>query len=183
MPVTAFNLAGQNGDLPHSVDAEQAILGSIIRNPSLIMDASDQLKAEDFYTLSHRRIFIAMKALAKRGAQIDPVLIAEEIKKDGPPSIEMSFILRLSDGCPFNEDIRQYSALLKDTAARRRGLSMSAALEERAKDPSTPLIVSDGTNYFTMRGKGVIGAGGSAPANASYITQVSESGLSAEQAL
>lgn len=45
------------------------------------------------------------------------------------------------------------------------------------------VIVSDGTNYFTMRGKTIVGAGGGAPSTATYITQVAESGLSAEQAL
>lgn len=45
------------------------------------------------------------------------------------------------------------------------------------------IVISDGTNYFTMRGKTIVGAGGGAPASATYITQVAESGLSAEQAL
>ena len=45
------------------------------------------------------------------------------------------------------------------------------------------VIFSDGTNYFTFRGKTIVGAGGGAPATATYITQIAESGLSAEQAL
>lgn len=45
------------------------------------------------------------------------------------------------------------------------------------------IVVSDGTNYFTFRGKTAIGAGGSAPADATYIVQTAHSSLSAEQAL
>jgi replicative DNA helicase len=48
----------------------------------LISQAIEQLKPEDFYVPSHRRIFVAMIALFERGAEINPILIGEELKKE-----------------------------------------------------------------------------------------------------
>ena len=68
--------------LPHSAEAERAILGAILLDNALISQAIELLKAEDFYVPSHRRIFVAMLALLERGEEINPILIGEVLKKD-----------------------------------------------------------------------------------------------------
>ena len=68
--------------LPNSSEAERAILGAIILDNGMISPAIELLKPEDFYVPSHRRIFVAMTALFERGAEINPILIGEELKKD-----------------------------------------------------------------------------------------------------
>src|SRR3977135_532959 len=84
--------------LPNSSEAERAILGAIILDNGLISQAIEMLKAEDFYVPSHRRIFVAMTALFERGAEINPILIGEELKKES--SLEtvgnVSFLTNLS---------------------------------------------------------------------------------------
>src|SRR5690242_18172876 len=68
--------------LPNSSEAERAILGAILLDNGLISQAIEQLRPEDFYVPSHRRIFVAMIALFERGAEINPILIGEELKKE-----------------------------------------------------------------------------------------------------
>ena len=65
--------------LPNSSEAERAILGGVVLDNSLISQAIELLKAEDFYVPSHRRVFTAMIALFERGAEINPILIGEEL--------------------------------------------------------------------------------------------------------
>ena len=51
--------------LPNSSEAERAILGAILLDNGLISQAIEQLRPEDFYVPSHRRIFVAMIALVR----------------------------------------------------------------------------------------------------------------------
>src|SRR5438445_2309401 len=68
--------------LPHSSEAERAILGGVVLDNGLISQAIELLRPEDFYVSSHRRVFTAMIALFERGAEINPILIGEELKKE-----------------------------------------------------------------------------------------------------
>ena len=68
--------------LPHSPDAERAILGGILLNNALISQAIEQLRPDDFYCHSHRRIYVAMVELFEKGYAIDPLLEAEELRRD-----------------------------------------------------------------------------------------------------
>src|ERR671928_571924 len=69
--------------LPNSAEAERAILGAIILDNALVNQAIELLKPEDFYVPSHRRIFLAMIALFERGSEINPILVGEELRRDG----------------------------------------------------------------------------------------------------
>src|SRR5215475_187318 len=86
--------------LPNSAEAERAILGAILLDNGLISQAIEQLKSEDFYVPSHRRIFNAMIALFEEGTEIKPILIGEELKKEN--AVEsvggITFILNLTYG-------------------------------------------------------------------------------------
>src|SRR5258706_12695988 len=88
--------------LPSSPETERAILGAIILDNSLVAQAVELLKPADFYVPSHRRVFLAMIALFERGSEINPILIAEELRRDN--SLEGSgggvFLTNLTNGFP-----------------------------------------------------------------------------------
>ncbi|PYS87161.1 MAG: replicative DNA helicase [Acidobacteria bacterium] len=69
--------------LPSSEESERAILGAILLDNQLIAQAVEHLKVEDFYSPLHRRIFGAMISLFESSKKIDPILIGEELKRDG----------------------------------------------------------------------------------------------------
>jgi replicative DNA helicase len=123
--------------LPNSSDAERAILGAIILDNAIINQAIELLRPEDFYVPSHRRIFLAMVALSEHGSEINPILIAEELKRDG--SVEsvggLSFISNLHYGLPRFTNIAQYAKIVRDKSTLRQLVKVcnkvtSEALEE-----------------------------------------------------
>ena len=93
--------------LPHSSEAERAILGGIILDNGLISQAIELLRPEDFYVPSHRRIFMGMTAIFERSGEINPILIGEELKKES--ALEsvggISFITNLTYGLPHSTNI------------------------------------------------------------------------------
>src|SRR5713226_3033160 len=68
--------------LPSSPETERAILGSIILDNSLIAQAVEMVRPEDFYVPSHKRVFQAMIFLFEHASEIDPILIAEDLRRD-----------------------------------------------------------------------------------------------------
>lgn len=107
--------------LPSSDDSERAILGAILLDNSLISQAVEQLKSEDFYSALHRRVFSAMISLFEASKAIDPILIGEELKKEG--SIEsiggISTITNLTYGLPHFSNLTGYIEVVKDKSVMR----------------------------------------------------------------
>ena len=107
--------------LPSSAESERVILGAILLDNQLISQAIEQLKPDDFYSPLHRRIFKAMTALFERSERIDPILIGEELKKDG--SIDsiggVAAITNLTYGLPHFSDIFDYAKVVKDKSIVR----------------------------------------------------------------
>jgi len=107
--------------LPSSEDSERVILGAILLDNALITQAIEHLKPEDFYSPLNRRVYNAMIGLFEQSKQIDPILIIEEMKKDGP--IEaiggVSTIANLTFGLPHFSDLAEYVKVVKDKSVVR----------------------------------------------------------------
>ncbi len=67
---------------PQAVDAEMAVLGSMLLDAEAVNDALEILKPEHFYKEAHQKIFDAMKTLVDRGQAVDLVTLSEENKKN-----------------------------------------------------------------------------------------------------
>ncbi|MBD0324803.1 MAG: replicative DNA helicase, partial [Pyrinomonadaceae bacterium] len=108
--------------LPNSADAERAILGAIILDNALISQAIELLKPEDFYVPSHRRVFLAMISLFERGSEINPILIAEELRREGEVESVggLTFISNLTYGLPHFANITHYAKIVRDKSMLRQ---------------------------------------------------------------
>ena len=108
--------------LPSSPETERAILGAIILDNTLIAQAVELLKPADFYVPSHRRVFMAMITLFERGSGIDPILIAEELRRDN--SLEGSggviFLTNLTYGLPHVTSIVQFAKVVRGKSLLRQ---------------------------------------------------------------
>jgi len=108
--------------LPSSPETEKAILGAIILDNTVVAQAIEMLKPSDFYVPSHRRIFTAMIALFERGSEINPILIAEELRKDN--SLDSSggvlFLTNLTYGLPHVTSIAQYAKVVRGKSLLRQ---------------------------------------------------------------
>ncbi len=107
--------------LPSSDDSERVILGAILLDNSLIAQAVEHLKPEDFYSPLNRRVFAAMIALFEKQKQIDPILIGEELKKEGAlePIGGISTITNLTFGLPHFSDLTEYVKVVHDKSVVR----------------------------------------------------------------
>jgi replicative DNA helicase len=122
--------------LPNSSEAERAILGAILLDNGLINQAIEQLGASDFYVPSHRRIYTAMIALFERGAEINPVLIGEELKKESAlESIGgVSFITNLTYGLPHSTNIVHYAKVVRGKSMLRKLIKTANQITNLALD-------------------------------------------------
>jgi len=108
--------------LPSSPESERAILGSILLDNSLVAQAVESLKPEDFYVPSHKRTFQAMIFLFEHGSEINPVLIAEDLKRDN--SLEaiggMIYLSNLTYGLPHVTTIVPYAKVVRGKSLLRK---------------------------------------------------------------
>jgi replicative DNA helicase len=132
--------------LPNSSEAERAILGAIILDNGMISPAIELLKPEDFYVPSHRRIFVAMTALFERGAEINPILIGEELKKDNALETVggVSFVTNLTYGLPHATNITQYAKVVRGKSLLRRLIKTANKITNEAlEEEDEPEIILD----------------------------------------
>src|SRR5678815_1679325 len=93
--------------LPHNLEAEKCVLGSIlIDNPSF-NQAAEVIDAHDFFRDAHRRIFEKMIALSDRSQPIDPVTLKDELVRTGELD-EVggpAYVASLTDGVPRSANV------------------------------------------------------------------------------
>src|SRR5918912_327755 len=131
--------------LPHSADAERAILGSIILDNALVNQAIELLKPEDFYIRAHYHVFRAMIAMSERGAEINPIILGEELRREGVLEQVggIAFISELTYGLPHFTNLAAYAKVVKDKSLMRQLVKVSnkitsEALEE--EDEATVIL-------------------------------------------
>lgn len=120
--------------LPNSAESERAILGAVLLDNLLIVQAIDSLKPGDFYVPGLRRIFVAMAALFERGAEINPILIGEELKKENALEAVggISFITNLTYGLPHSTNIAHYAKVVRGKSMLREMIRTTNKITQEA---------------------------------------------------
>jgi replicative DNA helicase len=120
--------------LPTNVDAERFVLGSILLDDTLYVQAAGTLEAGDFSLEKHRRIFARMGEIQDRGERIDRITVANELMKfneleacDG-----LTYLVSLDDGLPQIPNLDSYIRIVKDKAVLRRIVFASQHMMNRA---------------------------------------------------
>lgn len=68
---------------PHSIEAEQSVLGGLMLDNERWDDVAERVVSEDFYTRPHRHIFTEMARLQESGSPIDLITLAESLERQG----------------------------------------------------------------------------------------------------
>ena len=103
-------------ELPHSNDAEVAVLGSIFIEPKLIIDAIDVIKPEHFYSERNRLIFGAMYELFQTGVPIDAVTVGHYLEKQGVFDAigGQNYLKDILASIPIPDNVKSYSQYIKE---------------------------------------------------------------------
>ena len=120
--------------VPHSKEAEEAVIGSVLINPDAYYDVIEFLQAEDFYIHRHRWIFEAFTRLNERRSPIDILTVSEELDQMGYLGEVggASFLASLINNVPTSMHAPAYGHLVEETAIRRRLLEAANNIAKAA---------------------------------------------------
>ncbi|MCD4774608.1 MAG: replicative DNA helicase [Candidatus Aegiribacteria sp.] len=112
---------------PHSLDAEKSVLGAMLLDQELAVEALDGLNTNDFFDRKHRRIFQACRDLDSKNSVTDMVTVGEELsrKKILEEAGGIEYIASLTDDIPLLSNVLQYIKIIKDKAMLRQLIKVS----------------------------------------------------------
>ena len=108
--------------LPHSVEAEQAVLGSMLIDARCVPEVIDQLRPDDFYVKQNREIYETIYSMFNYSLTIDPVTVLENMKQNGvyDENTSRGYLLQLMDTTPTAANVKEYIGIIKDKTLLRR---------------------------------------------------------------
>ncbi len=108
--------------LPHSVEAEQSVIGSMIMDREAIVVASEILMGDDFYNKQYGILFETMIELNDEGRPVDLVTLQDRLKeKDVPPEVSsLEFVRDLITAVPTSANIKYYANIVAEKATLRK---------------------------------------------------------------
>ena len=143
---------------PHSPQAEQAVLGSMLIDPDCIKDVMDKLRPEDFYLRANRDIFEIIYHMFIYSRPIDGVTVAGEMEKTGVYNDNTrDYLLQLMDVTPTSANVMEYVQIVLDKSLMRQVASaagsISAMVLDGAGDAGAMLEAAEQKVYAIRRGR------------------------------
>lgn len=106
--------------MPHSPQAEQAVLGSMLIDADCVKDVMDQLQPEDFYLRQNREIFETIYSMFVYSKPIDGVTVAGEMEKNGLyTDATRPYLLQLMEVTPTSANVMEYVRIVREKALMR----------------------------------------------------------------
>ncbi len=128
---------------PHSVEAEEAVLGSLIIDPDAIFEVSGFLKPEAFYRAQNRWIYESILALNERRVPLDVVTLIEELRRreqldeiGGEPTV-----INLLNAVPTSINVEAYGRMVDAAGIRRKLLLAAGSIARLAYDEAEDINV------------------------------------------
>jgi replicative DNA helicase len=121
---------------PHSVEAEQAVLGGLLLDNSTWDTVADRLTAEDFYRRDHQLIFEAIAELSARSEPSDAVTLAEHLAANGRADETggLAYLAGLARETPTAANIRAYADIVRERSLLRHLIRVSGEIAASAYD-------------------------------------------------
>jgi hypothetical protein len=114
---------------PHSVEAEQSILGGLLLDSSAFAEISDVVSATDFFRHEHRLLFGAIAKMVAAGEAVDAITLHEHLEGEAIDYGGLLYLASLSCSVPSAANIKSYAAIVRERAVLRR---LIAATDEIA---------------------------------------------------
>jgi replicative DNA helicase len=120
---------------PHNLEAEQSLLGSMLLSRDAITSAVEaRVDASDFYRPAHGHIFDAIWSLYEQGEPVDPVTVAEELRRSGLLEAlgGKGSLLSIQAATPASANAGHYAKIVSELALLRRLITVSGEIAESA---------------------------------------------------
>ncbi|MEK7410398.1 MAG: DnaB-like helicase N-terminal domain-containing protein, partial [Actinomycetota bacterium] len=120
---------------PHNLDAEESLLGAMLLSREAVGIALERgVRSEEFYKPSHQHIYDAIRSLNTAGEPVDPVTVADELRRAG--FLEgvggLDLLLSLQNSTPAITSAERYAKIVRDTARLRRLIGAAGDIAEIA---------------------------------------------------
>lgn len=127
--------------LPHSTEAEAAVIGAMLLNKDAIMETSEILAGEDFYQTAYGILFDSMVELFHAGKPVDLIILQEYLKeKNVPPEVsDMEFARDLLTSIQTSANVKSYAQIVKEKATLRRLIKMNEEIANTCYMENRPL--------------------------------------------
>ncbi|MDD3346548.1 replicative DNA helicase [Oscillibacter sp.] len=113
--------------MPHSLEGEQAVLGSMLIDANCVKDVMDKLRPSDFYLRQNRDIFETIYSMFSYARPIDGITVCEEMQKTGTyDENTRSYLAQLMEITPTSANVMEYVAIVRDKALLR-GVAQAAS--------------------------------------------------------
>ena len=122
---------------PHSIDAEQSVLGGLLLDNRAWESVSEVLEDSDFYSHKHRNIYRAIKSLVDQEQPVDVVTVSEELEELG--TLEevggIAYLGELADMTPSTANSGAYGVIVKERSQQRRLIEAASDITQSAYEP------------------------------------------------
>ena len=122
--------------LPYSLEAEQAVLGSILTEPDCITQVQILLKSEHFYLPQHKAIFSIMQEIDAVGGKVDPLVVLERLKTEQvyDDAGGKNYLYQLAQSVPSTQNVESYCKIVKEKYYIRTLIDVSRQIIEEASE-------------------------------------------------
>jgi replicative DNA helicase len=117
---------------PHSIEAEQAVLGGLMLSPDSLDKVADKLTDEDFYRRDHRLIWRAINELAGKGMPCDAITLGEWFLSNGMDEMVggAAYLLDLANSTPSAANIAAYADIVREKSVLRQLIDAGTSITE-----------------------------------------------------
>ena len=145
--------------MPHSNEAEQAVIGSMLMDSNAISVAGETIKAEDFYNKNYAELFKAMMKLSSEGKACDLVTVKSQLEEQGVPSeiVSLDFIKNILDMVTTSANVKEYARIVHDKSVMRKLIKATEDITNRCysgNETSDELLESTEKEIFDLVQKG-----------------------------
>lgn len=141
--------------LPHSIEAEQSVIGSMLMDREAIVSASEIVAASDFYQNQYGIMFETMVELFNEGKPVDLITLQDRLKeKDVPPEVSsLDFVRDIITTVPTSANVKSYANIVREKAVLRRLIKVNEEIANTCyvgKEPLEQILASTEKSIFDL---------------------------------
>ena len=141
--------------LPHSIEAEQAVIGAMLMDQEAILTSSEIISGDDFYQSAYGVIFEAIVEIYNEGKPVDLITLQSRLKeKDVPAEISsLEFVRDLVAAVPTSANVKYYAEIVSEKAMLRRLIKLNEEIENMCylgKEPMEAVLETTEKKVFEL---------------------------------